>query len=323
MTLSVNCAIIVTVGLSAHQTQLAYSRSRAMLPALGKPLAARVIERLHRANIQRYIVVVGEDEGAVAAYLNNHHLLPDVPVEFIVQSNADSMNYVLQAVASRYPAPFVATSYNRFAHPHFAERLLKQGTELSGALVLSGAEAPLSHSEHGFIGHIEGDQVLEIGVLPFAPEHQSVLLTDLALCGQAFIEHIVQAKPRRSLMELFQDYVNEGQQPASIVRAGWVLQVYTDEDLHALNRYLFEEAEDASLLSEVPASVQIIPPVQIDPQVSVGPEACLGPYVYLEAGSSVGHHAVIRNTLVLQRAIIPPHAIVADSIVSSRSPIPM
>jgi NDP-sugar pyrophosphorylase family protein len=292
-----------------------------MLPALGKPLAARALDRLYSAGIRRYIVVLGEDEGGVAAYLNDHHLLPDASVEIMVQTNADSMNQVLQEVSTQCKPPFLATSYNSFAHPHFGERLLKLGAEFSDALVVSGADAPLSRSDHGYMGQTNADKLINIAPRQTDTHQQGgVLLTDMALCGSGFLDFVRQSAPRRNLMELFQDYV-AAKQPAYVVRAGWVLQVFTDEDLYTLNTHLLEEEEDVSILSEIPANVQIIPPVRIDPQVSVGPESCIGPYVYLESGSSVGHHAVLRHSLVLQRATVPPHAVIADAIVSSRTRI--
>lgn len=321
MTDVAECAILVAVGLGTHQTQLAYSRSRAMLPALGKPMAARALDRLYSAGIRRYIVVLGEDEGGVAAYLNDHHLLPDASVEIVVQTNAQSMNQVLKEVAVQCKPPFLTTSYNSFAHPHFCERLLKLGAEFGDALVVSGADAPLPRADHGYVGLTNGDKLLQI-----APrqtdnvQQESVLLTDMALCGDTFLEFVSHSSPRRSLMELFQDYVAAAQ-AAYIVRAGWVLQVFSDEDLHTLNKHLLEEEEDVSILSEIPTNVQIVPPVRIDPQVSVGPDTCIGPYVYLESGSTIGHHANLQHSMVLQRATVPPHAIITNAIVSSRARI--
>jgi NDP-sugar pyrophosphorylase family protein len=321
MTYAAECAIVVAVGLSNHQTQLAYSRSRAMLPALGKPLAARALDRLYSAGIRRYIIVLGEDEGGVAAYLNDHHLLPEASVEIVVQTNADSMNQVLHDISARCKPPFLATSYNSFAHPHFGERLLKLGAAFGDALVVGGADAPLTRSDHGYVGQANADKLLDISPRQTSTDQpDGILLTDMALCGSAFVDFVSQSAPRRSLMELFQDYV-AAKKLAYVVRAGWVLQVFTDKDLHALNTHLLEEEEDVSILSEIPANVQIIPPVRIDPQVSVGPEACIGPYVYLESGSNIGHHAVLSHALVLQRATVPPHAVISDAIISSRARI--
>jgi NDP-sugar pyrophosphorylase family protein len=317
MTFAADCAVVVTVGLNTHQTQLAYSRSRAMLPALGQPLAVRALDRLYSAGIRRYIVVLGEDEGGVAAYLNDHHLLSDASVEFVVQTTADSMNQVLQRITAHHQSPFLSTSYNSFAHLHFGERLLKLGAEFGDALVLSGADVPLPRSGYGYVGQTKGDQLLDISPLLNESEQQGTLLTDMALCGKTFLDFVSQSAPKRSLIELFQDYI-VARKPAYVVRAGWVLHLFTDEDLHTLNKHLLEEEEDVSILSEIPTNVQIIPPVRIDPQVSVGPEAIIGPYVYIESGSNVGHHAVLRHSLVLQRATVPPHAVVADAIVSSR-----
>ena len=68
----VDRAIVLAVGSTSHQSQLIYDRPRAMLPVLGKPLVARTMERFYRAGIEKFTVIVGYDEGAVASYLNAH-----------------------------------------------------------------------------------------------------------------------------------------------------------------------------------------------------------------------------------------------------------
>jgi NDP-sugar pyrophosphorylase family protein len=96
------------------------------------------------------------------------------------------------------------------------------------------------------------------------------------------------------------------------------LQIESDYDLLTLNRLLLDDGPDTHILSELPASVQIIPPVRIDPNVSVGQGAQLGPRVYLEAGCSIGHHAIVSNAIVLQNAVIASDSQIDDSIISTR-----
>ena len=95
----VSRAVVIAVGNIAHQSQLTYNRPRAMLPALGKPLVVRIMDRLYRAGIQEYVVVVGEDEGAVAAYLNQHWA-PNVSIEFIIQSKEQNLAKTLADIVA-------------------------------------------------------------------------------------------------------------------------------------------------------------------------------------------------------------------------------
>jgi NDP-sugar pyrophosphorylase family protein len=124
----------------------------------------------------------------------------------------------------------------------------------------------------------------------------------------------------KHLADIFQQYVQSGG-AANILETAWTLPIETDIDLLTLNRHLLEEAIDAHILSELPWTVQVIPPVRIDPQVSVGQGAKIGPNVYLERGCSVGHEAIVKNTIVLGQGAIPAGDQVADVIVSTRGRI--
>jgi NDP-sugar pyrophosphorylase family protein len=89
-----------------------------------------------------------------------------------------------------------------------------------------------------------------------------------------------------------------------------------DHDLLAINHSFLEEGRDASILSDLPGSVMIIPPVRIDPSVSVGQNARIGPYVYLESGSVVGAGAMIENSVVLRNATVAKDEVCRYQIVT-------
>ncbi len=48
----INHAVVVAIGNAVHQSKLIYNRPRAMLPALGKPLVVRVMDRLLRGGVR-------------------------------------------------------------------------------------------------------------------------------------------------------------------------------------------------------------------------------------------------------------------------------
>jgi NDP-sugar pyrophosphorylase family protein len=66
--------------------RLTTTRPKAMLPILGQPTIARVMDGYYRAGIRRFTVVVGEQEGAVAAWLSaSWH--SDVKLPFAMQGS--------------------------------------------------------------------------------------------------------------------------------------------------------------------------------------------------------------------------------------------
>lgn len=320
-------AVILAIGNPYHRSVLTYSRAPAMLPALGKPLVARVMDRLHRIGIRKYTIVVGENEGAVAGYLNTQWL-PNVEIDFALRSGMNNLQSILSDIARKYGGPLLICSYNSFTHNQFPRSLIKSHTDNPNALILSGAMASLSKSQQHHYAIMDGTTVKQIA-LSKQIDQTAFTLTDLAVCGQDFIDFL--ASPPEStqkatvynwqFMDIVQQFVNsEGN--ALVTETSWILQIEADRDLLTLNKHLLDEGQDAHILSELPYTVQIISPVRIDPQVNVGQGAKIGPYVYLERGCSVGHNVSLRNTILLERANVPAERAVADTIISTRGPIP-
>mgnify|MGYP001240539715 CR=1 FL=1 len=320
----INHAVVVAIGNAVHQSKLIYSRPRAMLPALGKPLVVRVMDRLLRGGVEKYTVIVGEQEGAVAAYLNAHWVA-NASVDFVIQSSKQTLTQTLSEIAGRQTEPFVLTSYNSFAHLNFADRLCRRFLSMPDvSLLLSGAGASLSDSpitryamlaDSTTVSHIAASQT-----------GQAYILTDMSVCGLPFIEYLT-ALPTADggllcadLASIYEHYVNQGGS-ASIVPTSWSLQIDHDSDLLILQHHLLDEEQDGHLLSEIPPNVQIIPPVRIDPQVSIGQESRIGPYVYLESGCTIGEGAVVEHALILNKVMVNAGETVKDAIVATRATI--
>lgn len=316
-------AVILAVGSITHRSQLTYNRVHAMLPALGKPLVVRIMNRLHRANIQKFTVVVGVSEGEVASYLNTNWV-PDARVDFILKSGNDSLFKILTDIAQRDQQPFLITSYNCFTHSQFPTSLLKTYSEFPNSLVVGGAASTLSKAPRHYYASVEKQRITEIHAEKPA-NAASLILADVAVCGSDFVrflqEHPANAEDFKfQLMDIFSDYVRAGG-AAHTAQTAWTLQIEDDLDLLTLNRMLLDEGQDAHILSELSPSIQIIPPVRIDPQVSIGQGATIGPHVYLERGCNIGQESYIHNAIITNQAKVAARETVENSIVSSRGRI--
>src|SRR5690606_33597041 len=115
LSLLINHAVILAVGTPSHNSRLTYNRAHAMLPALGKPLIIRIMNRLYDVGIREYTVIVGENEGAVASYLNTQWV-PDAKVKFSLLFGNDSLLKLFQDIARQHRTPFLVCSYNCFTH---------------------------------------------------------------------------------------------------------------------------------------------------------------------------------------------------------------
>lgn len=291
-----------------------------MLPALGKPLVARTMERLYRAGIQNFTVVISENEGAVAAYLNQFWLA-DVRVSFIVQNPHNTLTQTLKELVAHIPEEFVLTTYDSFVHMNFPERLLRHYGELQPGLALSGATVNLSGTASPVYAQIEEQQVKS--VLPQSSGDKELILANMAVCGTGFKSYLLELEKdtlviNRHLVEIFANYVASGRF-ATIVEAAWLLQMDADYDLLTLNKLLLDDGQDTHILSDLPSSVQITPPVRIDPQVRIGEGAKIGPRVYLESGCTIGNHAVVQNAVILQNTVVPADSDFSDVVVTTSS----
>ena len=108
----IDSAVILGISSPAIDSQLREQRPRAMLPALGKPMVVRVMDRLYRAGIRRYKVIVGINEGPIASYINNKWM-PDAHVEFILKST-QSLGFLMSQIARKADKPFLLLGYNSF-----------------------------------------------------------------------------------------------------------------------------------------------------------------------------------------------------------------
>ena len=319
-------AVILTVGSLSHRSQLTYNRAHSMLPALGKPLVIRIMDRLYRVEIRHYTVVVGENEGAVVNYLNTQWM-PDVTVNYILKFPNDSFIKTIKTIAQKINEPFIVCSYNSFTHTHFPEGLLKHYEENPDVLLFSGATSTLSQAPQHVFAVVDGDNVKEI-VTASTPERRALTLIDFFVCGAPVVDYIMgltdqtntHQESHRQFMDIAQRYIASGGKGV-MAKANWVLQVEADRDLLTLNKHLLDEGQDAHILSELPYTVKVIHPVRIDPQVNVGQGAKIGPHVYLERGASVGHEVTLKDCIILTKANVPSQKALSGTILTTRGPL--
>lgn len=321
-----NHAVILAINKTHNRSQLTYNRSHIMLPALGKPVIARIMERLYRIGIREYTVILGEMEGAIASYLNSQWL-PDVKINWMFHLQTTNLQTTMREVAQRINMPFIISSYNNFTHNHFPERLIRKHHEFPNDMIFSGALHTLSQTANLNLATVEQNRVLAVHPNATTTQPKSnYILGDLFICGTDVIEYLKSmpitnpTTDRPQFLDIAQKYLDSGRQ-GLMAESNWILQIEADRDLLTLSKMLLDEGQDAHILSELPYTVKITPPVRIDPQVSVGQGAKIGPHVYLERGSSVGHDAVLRNSIVLTQCNVPSGRTLVNTILTTRGPI--
>lgn len=318
----IDYAVILAVNENNDQGQFVCERPIGMLPALGKPLVVRTMDRLYRLGIREYVVICGPNDAAMMRYLGaTWH--PDVRIEFVVLSPAGSLLQVLGKIANKRPVPFLLTSYNSFSQVNFIERLFKHYQQKGESLILSGALTALSQ-HRPYYAHVRNGRVQAIKAQKpeIGPE---LLLMKTAICGQNVVDYLRDLVPsiaqkKHRLVEFLHNYLDLGY-PSYITESAWMLEIETDRDLLLLNRILLDEGDDASVLSEIPTGVKIVPPVRIDPDVTINLGATIGPYAYLESHCQISERAQVQNAIVLENALVWADEWVDDTIIVANRPV--
>lgn len=317
----IDSAVILAVSSISTNSKLREQRPRAMLPALGKPMVMRVMDRLYRAGIRRYVVIVGINEGPIASYINNQWM-PDATVDFVLKSN-ETLSLLIAQIARKIDSPFMLVGYNSFTIERFINTLFRQHDEYSDYLINAGASLSLSPDAPNNHYAIMADDLID-QIVTEKPDDRHFVLTEHAVCGYEFIDHMknlddsTASKYGKTWFDIVRSYHQLDNSKAIVAETSWILRVESDRDLLTLNKRLLDDSNDGHVLSELPYSAKIIPPVRIDPQVSVGQSVVIGPHVYIERGSSVGYGAKLKNAVVLERGSVPADSDIDGAIVTSR-----
>lgn len=312
--------VIMATGRAMRLGPLTEDRPRAMLPVLGKPMVVRIMDRLREAGVKRFVVVVGEQEGAVVPYLNASWV-PDAKRSFVLQTESRGVAHALSLAAPKIDGPFLLASVDHLTSTAHVGQLIRRFDDFHGDVVLSAIAASADDSgARGAIIKADGQQVTSIayGVLT----HRSQAAFMVYACGPRLLNYLngkpATQHPDPEMIDPIQALIQDGGR-VSYVTADWRLSLINDLDLLTINKRFLREGRDTHILSELPGSVHILPPVRIDPRVSVGLNAKIGPNVYLESGASIGHDAVIWDSIVLRDATVLPEEVLHSQIVARRA----
>lgn len=312
--------VVVMAALPNHQLgSLTRTRPVALLPVVGRPLIARVMDAYYHAGARRFTVVVGETEGSVVTWLQEHWR-DDAELSFAPQGHRRGTASTLFAARHLIHSPFVLAPCDILIAGEYAEALLRgfDAYPRDAAILSLSAAEPAEPN---------GANVL------LNPRGQVMLVTERPLEAT---QHGLNALPIYALTPLVLDYLDRvtveagsGQHPLTVALQGMIddgllvggvqtdsaQRVDSPQALRAANIAILSKQKHPALWSSLPPSVKVANSVAVDPGVQVGEGVELGPNVYLERGTTVGAGARLSNTVVLGRRI-GPGVVVEDNVVN-------
>lgn len=298
--------VIMAATPSKGLESLTRTRPKAMLPILGKPIIARVMEGFYSAGIRQFTIVVGEQEGTVVEWLTTKWHA-DVHLTFAPQGHKRGTASTLLAARSFIDRPFIIASCDNLVPAEHIHQLLAYfESHPSDVAALTLYYAPENAALTAGVLLDPRGNIKFISERPFGA-HQDYMTTlpiyafTRDILGYLDRVPIMEESGERVLATAIQMMIDEGKLVGA-VQANSRIRLDTPEDLLRANIELLEE-QAHTVMSDVPPTAAIEEPIHIDSAVVIGSGAHIGPNVYLESGTVLGANTVIRNSVVLGRRI--------------------
>lgn len=315
-------AVILAAGKGTRLGAITNTRSKGMLPILGKPIVERIIENLNKFGLKDFILVVGPEDREIREYFQRDYNL-DVYIRFVDQferlGTADALkqaspyineDFVLSACDNIYPASEVQRFIASWSqHPD------TQG-------LLSLEKISLKDTWKTGIVSLEGDLVTSIIEKP-SPDQAptNISSTPLYVFSARILDYLSQVPlTERSEYEL-QDAIQMMIDDDLVVRGLYLhnrLTLTTEEDLLELNLQFLKDEVQGHLVEvqEIGPGTQLVDPVYIEHGVVIGAGSKIGPGVYIEHDAQIGDDVQLENVVVLRGAIILDREILSDKVVT-------
>lgn len=311
-------AVILAAGLGTRLKPVTDSRSKAMVPLLGRPLVERALMPFVENGIDDFVFVVSPEDQAIRRYFTKHGPLRIKP-EFVNQNERLGMAHALGLAAPLIGGRFVLSACDSLISSSHVHDLLKSTAASDAVLSLLDVE-PEMVSKSGVV-ELDGDLVRRIVEKPTLEEapSQTVSLPHYIFSNE-ILDFVAQVEPsprgEYELQDAIQALIDGGGRVTG-VRATGRIQVSTPEDLLQLTRRLLTEGSDLKHLGpdQVGNGSTLIDPVWVDPGVVIGDGCEIGPEVYLESGCAIGDGAAVRRSVILRGACVRENEVIEDRVV--------
>jgi len=311
-------AVILAAGKGTRLRPVTESRSKAMVPVLGRPLVARAMMPFVENGIRDFVVVISVDDTEIGPFFSEMDRF-GVSVRCVVQRERLGMAHALGLAAPLITGSFVLSACDSLVDRCHVEELLAAGDGADAVLSLLDV-GPESVSKSAVV-EFDGPRIRRIIEKPPAEEAPS---HTISLPHYVFSPRVlnllsaVRPSPRGEyeLQDAIQDLIDEGGDVVG-VRAAERLQVSTPEDLLSLTLRMF--AGDSAIhevrSTDVGRGTRFGAPHLVEEGVVIGDGCTIGPEVYLENGCHVGDGAVIRRSVVLRGGRVGDGETVDDSLI--------
>jgi glucose-1-phosphate thymidylyltransferase len=314
--------VILAAGHGSRLQPITLTRSKAMVPILGKPIVERVMEDLQANGIDDFILVVSTRDRYITRYFRNESRIK-ADVRFVYQPERLGMANALACAAPLITEDFILSACdNLISTEHVSEMIasLRRSPRPNAILTLM----PVEPERLGSVGIVElnGSQVTRIVEKP-RPEDAPSNISSLPLyCfSKRILDYLpmvpLSARGEYELQDAIQMLIQkDGEVHGLLVQER--LTLTSPADLLAINRHYLVMGNDRPQLSPhtVGPNTQLITPLRIEGGTVIGANCTIGPNAYIERDCHIGEGVTIQNAVVLRESAVPDGATIVDQVVS-------
>jgi dTDP-glucose pyrophosphorylase len=236
-------AVILAAGAGTRLGVLGRRHSKAMLPIAGRPLIARVIERLQRAGVQRLIVVGHPSDAALRDLLQAQYAGAQLVLQPERRGIADALRQALPLLRAQ-PACLACACDSLFAPADIAA-VIARGHGAPGAAAIGILEMDTAATGSRSAVWTDGERVTRIAEKPMrgAPTTRLVAMP-LYWLPQSFAPFVDTGAPPTGeayISTALNVFIEDGGTVLA-VPVSWRIEITTAEDVQRAERSLAAES---------------------------------------------------------------------------------
>lgn len=310
-------AIILAGGVGKRLGGVSLRISKAMLPILGAPITARLIEQVRdETPLRRFVVVVRRPDQDIASFLRRTPPA-SARIQIVLQPEplgmADALTKVVEQAGIE--SDFLLTACDNLYERETISDLYRahQAEASDGRICLLKMKKEEIAGKSAAV-YLEQARIARIVEKPRLEEIETELASiPLYIFTPKLLDYLPRVQPSQrgeyELQDAIQMLIDDGGKLGYTVTSSR-RTITKPEDLLSINVEMLRERKPAPAPS-IPG-VEIEPPVLIEEGCTVLEGARLGPNVYIAGGSTIERQCRLSNCVVLSGTTVPERT-VADN----------
>ena len=314
--------VILAAGKGSRLQHITLTRSKAMLPILGKPIVERVMLDQVANGIEDFVLVVSPDDRYITHYFRVESDI-QAEVRFVYQPQRLGMANALACAAPLITDDFILSACDNLVSAEHVGRMIDawQWPDKPNAVLTLMPVEPERLGQTGIV-EMEGPWIKRIVEKP-RPEEAPSNISSLPLyCfSPRILDYLPEVRPSArgeyELQDAIQMLINRDGRVGGVT-CKRRLTLTNAADLLALNRHYLTQGADRPQLAPqtVGPNTQLVTPLHIEKGTVIGSNCVIGPNVYIERDCRIGDGVIISNAVVLRETVVPDGTTVVDQVVS-------